>query len=122
MTDRAEGFMARYAKSYGRTHAPQKPNYDLCCSRVSHGFRSDQCARKNGQGPDGAYCKQHDPAAKAARRAALDEKWEKETARNRRSAKFQADCIRYVRSIAAGMTDNDGAEARRILAEFEVQP
>ena len=49
---------------------------NLCCERVwgrevwSHGH---QCQRPRGFGPDKAYCKQHDPAAKAARRKKSDE-------------------------------------------------
>jgi hypothetical protein len=34
-----------------------------CIKRVQHSyqFSLSQCARKNGYGPNGAYCKQHDP-------------------------------------------------------------
>lgn len=40
--------------------------------RLSHGH---QCERKRGHGPDGLYCKQHDPEAIKARNAERDRKW-----------------------------------------------
>lgn len=44
---------------------------DRCKERVYRGSwpRPERCARRNGHGPDGGYCKQHNPAAEAARKA-----------------------------------------------------
>ena len=60
-----------------------RPDYTRCCEEIADTStkwtRYRQCSRKNGHGPDGAYCKTHDPAVKAAReaetRARQDEKY-----------------------------------------------
>jgi hypothetical protein len=65
--------------------AGHKPNFALCCEEVSDNStrwpRYHQCSKKRGHGPDGAYCKQHDPEVVKARRAASDargqEAWNK---------------------------------------------
>ena len=52
----------RYRKAYGvwggnpKGHAP---NYERCAADVHTGWHFNQCSRKRGHGPDGAYCKQH---------------------------------------------------------------
>jgi len=52
---------------------------EKCCVEVCHGIaRHAQCTRPRGHGPEQAYCKQHDPAAQAARDKAAREKYEKE--------------------------------------------
>lgn len=59
-----------YPEYYGTNPNRRAPNYENCCAEVHHkiGFgRLYQCERKRGYGPDAAYCKQHDPAAKAER-------------------------------------------------------
>lgn len=43
-----------------------------CCEEVyrdDRWARGHQCNRKNGHGPEGLYCKQHDPAVVKARRS-----------------------------------------------------
>ena len=67
-----------YKKQYGDwAGLPQgyKPDLTRCCvevtSYVGRWPKQNQCNRKRGHGPDEAYCKQHDPAAKAARDALL---------------------------------------------------
>lgn len=65
--------------------AGHKPDLALCCEEVADNStrwpRYHQCQRKRGHGPDGAYCKQHDPEAVKAQRAASDvrgqEAWNK---------------------------------------------
>ena len=50
-----------------------RPDYARCCQAVwsrDRWSKGDQCVRKRGYGPDGAYCKQHDPAAVKARNEA----------------------------------------------------
>lgn len=78
---------ALYKKSYGAWAGFPKgnaPDYSLCCSEVwgrERWPRCYQCHKKRGHGPDGAYCKQHDPAVEKARKAAADQrdkdKWNK---------------------------------------------
>ncbi len=50
----------------------QKPDFEHCCVEV---YRwpggTGQCSKKRGYGPEGAYCKQHDPEAVKARSAAI---------------------------------------------------
>ena len=98
---------------------------DQCVAQVTSpdGWRRSQCSRKGGHGPGGAYCKQHDPEAIAAKNAARDAKWRAEwdaadIARDNAKArdKFAAACIAYVRDIAAMP---HGEDARRIVAEYE---
>jgi hypothetical protein len=64
-----------------------KPKPNQCCERVSSGWHSKQCSRPRGFGPEEAYCKQHDPAKVAERRARGEaefkikmEKWKIESA------------------------------------------
>jgi hypothetical protein len=60
----------RYGKWAGN-EAGRKADLSRCCERVhSHGSHiSSQCARKGGHGPDGTYCKQHNPVAVRLRQA-----------------------------------------------------
>ena len=54
-----------------------KPDYKCCCEEVwsrERWSRHYQCTKPRGHGPDGAYCKQHDPKAVAARKAKSDAK------------------------------------------------
>lgn len=39
-----------------------------CIESVNSGWHSKQCDRKRGYGPNGKYCKQHDPEAIAKRK------------------------------------------------------
>lgn len=67
-----------YKKSYGAWAgfpSGHAPDYSRCCEEVCSNERWPkfyQCAKKRGHGPDGAYCKQHDPAAAKARKAAAN--------------------------------------------------
>jgi len=62
---------SRYKQHYGDNFAKRPPDYTRCCEEVTHYIGNwshwDQCARKRGHGPDGAYCKQHDPEVVAKR-------------------------------------------------------
>lgn len=46
----------------------QRYDTSRCKAEVYHGKDHRQCSRKPGHGPEGAYCKQHDPDAKAIKR------------------------------------------------------
>lgn len=65
---------ALYPKSYGAwagNEAGNKPDYTRCCEEVADNstrwIRYYQCSHKAIIGPHKAYCKVHDPEAKAAR-------------------------------------------------------
>ena len=48
-------------------------NSERCIATVLYGspaWRTRRCSRKNGHGPDGQYCRQHDPVANDAKREA----------------------------------------------------
>jgi hypothetical protein len=69
---------ALYKKSYGAWAGfPQghPPDLARCCEEVcsrERWTRFYQCTKPRGHGPDGAYCKQHDPSVADARRKAAD--------------------------------------------------
>ena len=67
-----------------------------------------QCNRKRGFGPEGAYCKQHDPEAiakrDADRRAQQAEDWQR-----RKKEAWGASAIALLQDIAAGHNDARGA-------------
>lgn len=74
-----------YQKGYNVWAGNEKgsePDYDRCCVEVGfgeRGARHRQCNRKCGHGPDGAYCKQHDPAVKAERDRKAKEAYDAKT-------------------------------------------
>lgn len=72
-----EGRSEQYPEAYNAWAGNPKgvaPDFKRCCAvvyeRESIWPRPYQCQKARGHGPDGAYCKQHDPAAGEARRAA----------------------------------------------------
>lgn len=79
-----------------------------------------QCTRPRGYGPDGCYCKQHDPAAVAARNAARDAaykaKWSADDLR-RQKAEAGAKALDALRQIAAGHNDPRSL-AQELLDQF----
>ena len=62
-----------YKKAYGAWAgfpSGHEPDHSRCCAEVwsrERWARAYQCTKKRGHGPDGAYCKQHDPAVAKAR-------------------------------------------------------
>jgi len=76
-----------YKEKYGAWAghpAGNKPDLQRCCEEVwsrERWSRHHQCGKPRGHGPDGAYCKQHDPEVVKARKAAVDargkEAWNK---------------------------------------------
>lgn len=96
-----------YKKSYGAWAGNPRgvaPDYSRCCEEVWPNQIAAQCGWKRGYGPDKAYCKQHDPAAVAEKRARQDAAY---------AAKFNKDRISWngatflkaLREIAAGHND-----------------
>lgn len=62
MSDRDQ-YKDKYG-SWAGNPAGRKPDYKLCCFEVFPSGRGGiwhQCNKKRGFGPDGAYCKIHDP-------------------------------------------------------------
>lgn len=66
MTEHTKEFLSHYPETYGHRHK-HAPDLSRCCARVWDGWYESQCSRKNGHGPDGAYCKQHNPVEKEKR-------------------------------------------------------
>lgn len=50
-----------------------------CCAEVHHDWRNYQCSKPRGHGPEEAYCKIHDPAFIAIKRAEQDRIYEEKT-------------------------------------------
>lgn len=112
-----------YPKSYGAWAGNPRgraPDFTRCCEnvwsrdRMSHGH---QCKKPRGQGPDGAYCKQHDPAKIEARRAKSDQAY------NDKINKLQVQWhgpqfLKALREIEAGHND-PRALAREVIASYE---
>ena len=121
MTEYSDEFKAQYPKDYGPSFRCRKPDYARCAESVADGGRmvtSSQCSRKNGHGPEGAWCKQHDPQALAAKRAARDAAWIRELDQKHRESAFTAESRKAIRAIAEGHND-PMTLAREILARYE---
>jgi hypothetical protein len=121
MTEYSDDFKAQYPKDYGPSFRCRKPDYARCAASVADGGRmvtSSQCRRKNGHGSEGAWCKQHDPQAIAAKRkselAARKKAWDNAS----RKAAFIAESQDAIRAIAEGHND-PMTLAREILARYE---
>lgn len=73
----AEHYKPSYGAWAGNT-AGHKPDLSRCCVEIADTStrftRYRQCTRKHGFGPDGAYCKQHDPEAVARRKAEVEKR------------------------------------------------
>jgi hypothetical protein len=76
-----DAFKALFPDGYGMWAGNPKgmrPDYSRCCKEVidtsTRWTRWHQCGRKNGHGPEGAYCKQHSPDVEAARNKATQER------------------------------------------------
>jgi hypothetical protein len=113
--------VSNYKKEYGINMGRQGPDFSRCCVEVSAsiGLHTSwyQCNRKRGHGPNGDYCKQHDPDAVKARsdksRAAYLEKINKE-----RYGWHGKKFYNVLKQIAEGHNDARGL-ARETIAEFE---
>lgn len=124
MTEQTPEFIAMYPASYGRW-MKKAPDFNRCCNRVSDGTgSSNQCARKNGNGPLGAYCKQHDPEAKAAKSEARYQEMRAKMAYNAKRqaisnerAKLKDEGFELLRKIATGKADS--AAAADLIARWD---
>lgn len=109
---------APYPNSYGRWAGDPKgakPDFTRCCVGVwtRDGWpREYQCSKKRGFGPDGAYCKQHDPEAVEKRRKAIDAR-ESAKWNERRKEIHGPTFLKALEEIAAGHNDARGFDLRR---------
>jgi hypothetical protein len=114
--------MTNYRAVYGEwAGRPQgsKPDLTRCCESVySRGiWVSSQCANKNGHGPDGEYCKTHDPGRVAEKNAAAklksDTEWAIKMAKNKLD-RAAPSFLAALRLIAEGHNDARGLAAEAI--------
>lgn len=112
-----------YPKRYGTWASyPQgnAPDFSRCCERVFGSLGSPgghQCNRPRGHGPDEAYCKQHDPAAKQARREASTARYNEQT-NNERYKWYGPKFFNALAKIAEGHNDSRGL-AQEVIDEFK---
>jgi hypothetical protein len=97
-----------YEERYGSwagNPAGQKPDFTRCCESVMPNgeWRSRQCSKSNGHGPDGAYCKTHDPEERKRRDAVSAYNFHKKNYEHRIRYLYQADQV--IRAIAEGHND-----------------
>jgi hypothetical protein len=94
-----------------------RPDFTRCCEEVYANFQSHQCGRKRGFGPDKAYCKQHDPDAVKARRAASERKYLDEI--NAKQSQWHGPkFLAVLRQIADGHNDPRSI-AKEAIEEYE---
>ena len=64
---------------WGGNRAGLAEDKDRCVESIWHnhspGGYGDQCSRKRGYGPNGEFCKQHDPGAIAKKKADCERRW-----------------------------------------------
>ncbi len=91
-----------------------------------------QCTRNNGHGIEGLYCKQHDPEAVKARKAATEKKWRKDLADEIAISEHFNLCVTALEGIADPLefvtaakalavlfsTDNDTSEISTVAAKL----
>lgn len=101
-------FKSQFRDYYGYQFQRCKPDYTRCCEQVygaGRGGGSHQCNRKNGFGPHGAYCKQHDPDAVKAKYAARQAAWDAKSAKETALWNAKAALEPALRQIADGHND-----------------
>lgn len=87
------------------------PDPSGCAKEVRESGRwpkFSQCGRKRGYGPEGAFCKQHDPEAMAKRKAASKAKGEAAWAK-RMQEYHGPSAVALLRAVARGHNDPRGA-------------
>jgi hypothetical protein len=115
MTEPTEALKAQYRASYGPSYYPVAPDFTRCVEEVFARFISHQCKKKRGHGPEGAWCKKHDPVAREARyqnAVAIAEKEE-------RREQFRDACVKAVQDIAEGLCENAQGHCYNLLTEYK---
>lgn len=98
----------------------RKEDKTRCIKAVSQrrSWRSGQCKRKRGFGPEGLYCKQHDPAVVASRTATSQKNYEEKSRLWARPHNQRKEAHRVLTQIAEGHNDARGL-AIDLLARWE---
>lgn len=124
MTQVSAELKAHYPKAYGMWAGlpnGHKPDYTRCCHGVqgpNSWYTETQCTLRNGNGPDGAYCKVHDPAAVANREQASKDRYTKK--RRDENLLFTRKILRVLKAIEAGHND-PRALAKETLDHYRSQ-
>lgn len=111
MTGHSPEFLEQYPKNgFGvlSSTSTRKPDYTRCAGSVrgeGNWPSYHQCTRKNGHGPHGAWCKQHDPEAVKAKIEARNNKWRREWDGRELDAALRAEALTIIRQIAEGHND-----------------
>lgn len=79
--------------------------------------REHQCERKPGYGPDGLYCRQHDPDAVKRRDEERNKKYREQTERERPKW-YATEMLEIIRKIAEGHND-PAALCRAFIRKFD---
>lgn len=96
-----------YPQYYGPHYNKVAPDRTRCCESVHdrHGFHSYQCTRKRGHGPNGDYCKTHDPVARKAKSDAKFNTWKADLDNKATLENMRVEAIAIIGTIAAGHND-----------------
>ena len=119
------GYQERYGAWAGNP-AGKPPDRTRCCAVVysrERWSRAYQCERPRGHGPNGDYCKQHDPAAQAARDAKARAR-EAEAALKWRKEVYGPRFYDALLAIANGHNDprSLAIEVLSVIDDTETQP
>lgn len=110
MKERSEHYPESYGAWAGNPEG-MVPDLKRCCAvvyeRETRWSRPHQCQKARGHGPDDAYCKQHDPAAEAARRAASNARYNEKHNRDRYQW-YGREFFDILKTIADGHNDARG--------------
>lgn len=98
-----------YKRAYGEWAGNPKGNvpvFTRCCANLHDRYHPGgyQCTRKRGYGPDGAYCKLHDPDAVKVRREKADQEHRRKHYADMKRA-YGSSFLEVLRKIAAGHND-----------------
>lgn len=113
--------LRRYNKWAGNPNG-NKEDASRCVMSVTPNERggfahAHQCNRKRGHGPDGLYCKQHDPAEVARRDAEAKARWDAKWDRAQRPNRLIAAYRKALEQIAAGHNDPRSLAAEALKTE-----
>lgn len=102
----------------GRAYDPKR-----CAEEVQESIRGGlfhQCARKPGYGPDGLFCRQHDPA-EVKRRSDESARLDKERRDRERPRWYGPSMLKIIRQIAEGHNDPT-ALCRAFIKQYDGDP
>lgn len=113
--------LRRYNKWAGNPNG-HKEDVSRCIVSVTPNERggfahSHQCNRKRGHGPDGLYCKQHDPAEVERRDAETKARWDAKWDHAQRPNRLIAAYRKALEQIASGHNDPRALAAEALKTE-----